>query len=342
MNKYVIWGGAGFIGSNLSKFLLQYDVNAHDIIIIDNLSSGKIANLPKDDRISFYESDLRNIQNNWKKFNFSHIEEYISINLCGYAPLHFNEEYPQEAISNNIGSVAAWLDFHREFGVKKAIFASTNAVYENTSGKLIESYSISPDLVYPLTKKWGEELCCSFSKNYDMPILSLRLSNIYGPSSNSERKQPAFFSWAIRQCLKNEPLTLYNSNSSIKRDYLHVEDLCTLIYLSCHKPHYHKVYNACSGESLSTIDILKYIQQYTNSRSQILNEAEQNFWNQHKHLFMGYFELDKNRVVQEVQKDTSQCSNQLACQTFKWAPKILFQDGIKDVIKSEMHHEGAI
>src|SRR5690606_9206596 len=208
------------------RYLLNKEPDCQ-ITVLDNLSAGKRENLPLDKRLTFFGTDIRHIslipdlQKDWS--------DAISLNFSGIAPLPINELNPQFAISNNLGGTAEWLNFHKKWGIKRCIFASSNSVYENNEDKKEDS-DLFPDLVYPLTKKWGEELCSAYNKNYGLPTVSLRFSNVYGPAANSEREQPALFSYLIRELLNNRTPTIYNS-SKARRDYIYVDDLCELLYL---------------------------------------------------------------------------------------------------------------
>src|SRR5690606_24693383 len=173
-------------------------------------------------------------------------------------------------------------------------FASSNSVYENNEDKKEDS-DLFPDLVYPLTKKWGEELCSAYNENYGLETVSLRFSNVYGPAANSEREQPALFSYLIRELLNNRTPTIYNS-SKARRDYIYVDDLCELLYLIAHQDYKNRTYNASSGETLTTLEIYHEIasQIYTPQKSPYPNpniENSEKYWNKFPELFEGKYPL---------------------------------------------------
>ena len=154
--KILITGGAGFIGSQLGYSLYQ---KGHDVILLDNMSYGNKDNLEIEGKTfgTFIEDDIRNKT----LFDYTKDVDYI-YHFAGIAPLPDCQENPKEAIDNNVSGTANVLEAARINGVKRVIFASTSAVYENhTNYPAKESDDVHPDLIYSICKRQCELLCKS-------------------------------------------------------------------------------------------------------------------------------------------------------------------------------------
>ena len=225
MAKIVITGGAGFIGSQLGNNLHK---QGHEVILLDNMSFGHEDNLIIDGKKfgTFILDDIRN------KSIFNHTKgaDYV-FHFAGIAPLPNCQENPYNASEINVAGTANVLEACRVNGVKRVIFASTSAIYENNyKFPSKEEDLVNPDLIYATTKLQCEYLCHSFASSYGMEIVCLRFFNVYGPHQDFKRKQPPLIGYLIREfMLGNSPIL--HSNGEQKRDYVYIDDLINMCHI---------------------------------------------------------------------------------------------------------------
>ncbi len=189
MSRVLITGAAGFIGSQLAYKLWK---NNDDVTLIDNFSYGHEDNLIFDD-VDFNNVIIRGDIRSRDLMRHLFVEngfDYV-YHLAGITPLPDCQSDPAEAVDVNVGGTANILELSRYYGVKKVIFASTSAVYENCNEfPSVEENVIPPSLLYPTTKYMCEQMCRSFYDCYGMSIACMRFTNVYGPHLDCLRKQP--------------------------------------------------------------------------------------------------------------------------------------------------------
>ena len=250
----------------------------------------------------------------------------IIIHLAAVTSLPDCEVNKNECMRINVEGTSAVLLAAAKFGVKRVIFASTSAVYENTvfnSDGFKETDIISPRLFYSLSKKMSEDICHSFIQNYNLDIVMLRLFNVFGPRQDIHRKNPPLINYIMRQLYRTEPLILH-SNGEQKRDYVYVDDVvktietCMDLQVDFGKD---RIFNVCSGVSLSVkdiVDALKTLDTKFSFVSEIYRSSNM-LWNEHPILFEGVYSLDKTVIAKETEKK-SLGNNQLFLNKFGWQP----------------------
>lgn len=208
MSKIVITGGAGFIGSQLGYAL---DKEGHKVILLDNMSYGQLDNIIINGK-SFGEFVGMDIRSPKLKQVMKDVD--IVFHFAGIAPLPDCQEDPFEAISVNVAGTANVLNAARINGVKKVIFSSTSAIYENnTKFPSQEEDETSPYLIYSTSKKQAEMLCYSFFKSYGLNVSILRFFNVYGAHQDMKRKHPPLVGYIIRELLYNRVPILHSDGS---------------------------------------------------------------------------------------------------------------------------------
>ena len=166
MAKILITGGAGFLGSQLGY---QLHTQGHQVILLDNMSYGRLDNLLINGEFfgEFYGADIRSK----KVFEIMNDVDYV-FHFAGIAPLPDCQSNPYDAIDTNVAGTVNILDAARFNGVKRVIFSSTSAIYEdNTSFPCTEDDEVSPYLVYPSSKLQSEMLCKSYAKTYGLDVV---------------------------------------------------------------------------------------------------------------------------------------------------------------------------
>ena len=214
-NKILVTGGAGFIGSNLVDELIK---RGNDVVIIDNLSTGKKENInPKAD---FHLVDIRNL--NKIKPLFSGVD-YV-FHLAAFARVQPSIENPIKANDINLNGTLNVLKAAADANVKKVIYSASSSAYgDQTKMPLREDMPVHPLSPYGLQKYVGELYCRLFSDIYGLPTVSLRYFNIYGPRQPLEGAYCLVIGIFARQRLANKPMTITNDGKQ-RRDFTSVFD----------------------------------------------------------------------------------------------------------------------
>ena len=245
MKNILITGGAGFIGSNLSSFLINKKFN---ITIVDDLSTGKKSNV-SGKKINFFKKDVINI--NTLKIN-KKID--IIIHLAARAEILITQKQESIYAKANIQSLQSALNFASRNSIKKFIFASSASIYGDTKNKPInENYIPGPKHFYGYTKLVGEEMIKHYSRIHNFNYTIFRFFNIYGNNSN------AVVAKFIAQKLQKKKITIYGTGKQ-KRDFLHIDDLSRAILKSIKiKKSNNQTYNLGSSKPTSIIDLKNII-----------------------------------------------------------------------------------
>lgn len=232
MSKYLITGGAGFIGSNLANHLL----NDHQVVVIDDLSMGSLSNLNVSDNLTFIEgsvTDKKLMSNILSNHQFDYI-----FHLAAIASVADSVERPIETNEVNFMSVLQLLKLVRQSqaDLKRLIFASSAAVYgdEPTLPKEEESV-IRPMTPYAVDKFAAEKYVLAFNNLYQVPTSAVRFFNVYGPNQNPSSPYSGVISILVDQFQKQ----LDTGNSQFKvfgdgeqsRDFVYVEDVIQALLL---------------------------------------------------------------------------------------------------------------
>lgn len=213
--KVLITGGAGFIGSALSKHLQE---EGHEVFVLDDLSFGKraLAGVP-DNR--FFNADIRD-----RIATQRVLEETRPSVVLHLAAVHFIpycNEHPAEAADININGTISVLDAAQRCGSVEQVFvASTAAVYPIADGAMDEEHALGPMDIYGTTKLATEKLASEFHLRTRIPTLVGRFFNAFGPNETN----PHLFPTIQRQILNGERV-LRLGNLDPKRDYIHTEDM---------------------------------------------------------------------------------------------------------------------
>ena len=302
MAKILITGGAGFIGSQLGYQLYK---KGHDIILLDNMSFGHEDNLTVNGE-KFGEFILDDVRNK-SIFKYFKDVDYV-YHFAGIAPLPNCQSDPYEAISVNVAGTANVFEACRLNNIKRIIFASTSAIYENNkSTPFKESDKTNPDLIYATTKLQCEHLCNSFSSVYNMDIVTLRFFNVYGPHQDFKRKHPPLTGYLIKSFMVGETPILH-SDGYQKRDYVYIDDLINICdIVMTHNKAKGETFNVSSGYALSVRDIVSLISSnFSNPIKPIYQEASK-FWDKYPELFKGKYPMKIKRLEEEVRKYSLGC-----------------------------------
>ena len=219
--KALITGGAGFIGSHLSDKLIE---SGHEVVVIDNLANGTMANIKHlldNKNFKFYEFDIINLED--IKPAFKGVDWVF--HLAGIGDIVPSIENPKDYYDCNVTGTFNVLESSREVGVKKIVYAASSTCYGIPDSYPTEEMAdIRPQFPYALTKNMGEDLVMHWSQTYDIPAISLRLFNVYGPRSRTSGAYGAVFGVFLAQKLAEKPLTIVGDGEQT-RDFTFVSDI---------------------------------------------------------------------------------------------------------------------
>ena len=330
--KVVITGGAGFIGSQLGY---HYHKLGHDVHLVDDFSYGNRDNLKVGGEKfgTLHELDVRSAEIETVLHDAA-----IVVHLAGVAPLPDCQVDPQRAYSVNVGGLASVLEACRRKAVPRILFASTSAVYENSSrtqrrGHDIgyeESAKVNPDTTYAMTKYAAEGLCHSYNNNYgDMSVGILRFFNVYGPHQDFLRSHPPFTGY-VAKCLANDETPILFNNSLAERDYIFVDDLISLVVkIGCQEDK-RGVYNVGSGVGFSVPKLYQIFLEVSGKDIEPEFRSPFSYWDKYTSLHDSVYPFSVSRIQQEVFKHS--VANMSKCkQEFDWEPSFGIKEGISRV-----------
>ncbi len=252
MAKCLITGGAGFIGSNLVDELIK---RGDEVIIIDNLSTGKRENI--NSNASFHELDLRDLGN--IKPLFAGVD-YV-FHLAAAARVQPSIEDPITFNDINLNGTLNVLVSARDAEVKKVIYSASSSAYGDQSKMpLREDMPAHPLSPYGLQKYMGELYCCLFSGIYGLPTVSLRYFNVYGHHQALEGAYCLVMGIFVRQRLADEPMTIVGDGEQ-RRDFTSVIDVVRANILAAenNKVGAGEVINIGRGRNYSVNELAKMI-----------------------------------------------------------------------------------
>jgi UDP-glucose 4-epimerase len=252
--KCLVTGGAGFIGSNLVEKLVQLK---HEVIVLDNLSTGRLSNLDNFfSKITFYKIDITNKKKLLDSY-FSKVDWVF--HLAGLADIVPSIEDPEKYFNSNVVGTLNILEKSKKAKIKKFIYAASASCYGiPVKYPTDEDSKIKLEYPYALTKNLGELLVLHWAKIYKMPNISLRFFNVYGPKSRTTGAYGAVFGVFLAQKLSKKPLTVVGDGKQT-RDFIHVYDLVDAIILTAKKAKANQIFNLAGGKETSINYITKII-----------------------------------------------------------------------------------
>ena len=265
--RYLITGGAGFIGFYLSKALLE---KGAQVVGLDNLNDyyevslkeDRLAILSKLEGYRFVKADLSD-----KEAVFRLFEEYrpeIVVNLAAQAGVRYSIDNPDAYIQSNIVGFFNILEACRHYPVEHLVFASSSSVY---GGNKKVPFSTQdqvdrPVSLYAATKKSNELMAYSYSKLYQIPLTGLRFFTVYGPMG---RPDMAYFKFA-KKIMADEPIQIYN-NGDMLRDFTYIDDIITGVEnILCNPPSTdengaaYKIYNIGNNKPEKLMDYIAVLE----------------------------------------------------------------------------------
>lgn len=263
--RYLITGGAGFIGSHFVHLLLEQEPEA-SIINLDLLTYAgnpdNLLDLKNDQRHEFVQGDICDR------------ELVDSLMKRADAVVHFAAEsfvdrsiYGAEAfIRTDIYGTFVLLETARKYGIGRFIHISTDEVYgSRAEGSFTEEDALMPTNPYAASKAGADRLAFSFFKTYGLPVIISRSCNNYGPNQYPEKLIPLF----VTNAMQGIPLPVYGDGKQI-RDWIHVRDHCAALLFLLKQGKAGEVYNISANQETTNLEITGMILASLNKPSSLI------------------------------------------------------------------------
>ena len=250
----LVTGGAGFVGSHLVDLLIKKNFR---VIVIDNLSGGRLKNLEKHKRnknLIFKNLDINKIKKNEKLFD----KVTYVFHLAGIGDIVPSIEKPSKYMMTNIQGTVNILEAARYSKIKKFIYAASSSCYGMNNKRTTEEDSTNPQYPYALSKYLGEKVVLHWNKVYNLPSNSVRIFNAYGPCVRTTGVYGAVFGVFFKQKLKKKPLTIVGDGRQ-SRDFIYVTDVAEAFLKSAKSKHSGEIFNLGSDNPQSINFLAKLI-----------------------------------------------------------------------------------
>ncbi len=253
--KTLVTGGAGFIGSHLVERLIR---DGHSVIVLDNLATGRRENLSyiKSDKLSFFRVDIsKNVEKLDKYFQkvdwVFHLAALADIVPSIIRPLDYHRA--------NVDGTFNVLEAARQAGIKRFIYTASSSCYGiPKTYPTSEVAEIDPRYPYALTKYAGEIYALSWAHIYKLPLISLRLFNVYGPRSRTSGTYGAVFGVFLAQKLAGCPFTVVGDGTQV-RDFTFVTDVIDAFIKAVESKVSGEVFNVGTGKPQSVNTLVKLL-----------------------------------------------------------------------------------
>lgn len=324
--KIMITGGAGFIGSNLARELIK---DGHDVLIVDDFSYGSMFNLVKNGK-SIAEIHKISICDD-KIFEIMKGVDYV-YHFAAISCLPICLEQPAYTTDVNVAGTLNVLEAARLNNVKRVIFASSSAVYENNENfPLNEDYEVSPHSMYGVQKYSGELFCKAYRKLYGMDIVIVRFFNVYGPNQDYTRQKPPVMSYIIKELIKRRTPVMYGTGEQ-KRDFIFIDDVISLNKKLIENPSAkNETFNVGSGKIYSINEVYEVI-------DDILKTGIKPIRKEAHEMYEGINNIEKGKAINKeiVAKETNKFTEAditKAKRLLGWEPQVDLREGIIDSIE---------
>jgi len=265
--RILITGGAGCIGSNLTKALLKAE--PEKIVIIDDLSASYEWNIPKDPKVTFIKGSILDEERMKRAFSY---KPHFVFHLAAHFANQNSVDHPETDLLVNALGTLKTLEYANLVGVERFVFASSGcSVYGSQAPlPLKEDFvSLHLDTPYQINKLVGELYCNYFHDYYKLPVAIARYFNVYGPGEVPGRYRnviPNFFWWAMH----GQPLPITGTGEET-RDFTFVEDIVDgTLRMGVVEEAVGEAINLASEKETRVIDLANWINEMTGNKAGIV------------------------------------------------------------------------
>jgi dTDP-glucose 4,6-dehydratase len=308
MKKILVTGGAGFIGSNFVRMVL--DEHPDSLVVnLDKLTyAGNLENLDgyldRENHI-FVKGDICDGVLVARLLEEHHIDWIV--NFAAESHVDRSIVGPKVFIDTNVSGTLTLLLAGREKQIEKFLQVSTDEVYGSleTDGLFTETTPLSPNSPYSASKASADHLVCAFGHTYDLPCNITRCSNNYGPFQFPEKLIPLM----IHNALNDKSLPVYGDGMNI-RDWLFVYDHCTAIWAVLNRGQTGQIYNIGGCNEKPNIEVVKIILNHLNKPESLISYVTDRLGHDRRYA------IDATKIMTEL----------------GWKPSVTFEEGIKKTI----------
>jgi UDP-glucose 4-epimerase len=230
--RAVVTGGAGFIGSHMVDLLVA---RGYSVVVMDNLRTGRPENLAQhasNAQVEFHEMDMATLVAPSPLFEDI---EFV-FHFGGLGDIVPSIERPLEYMHANVTGTAAVLEAARHAGVRKLVYAASSSCYgAHPNVPTPEDAAMVPEYPYALSKYIGEQTALHWARVYQLPVVSIRMFNVYGPRVRTTGVYGAVFGVFLAQRLKGKPLTVVGDGTQ-RRDFVYVTDVARAFLAAAESP----------------------------------------------------------------------------------------------------------
>jgi len=300
--KVLVTGGAGFIGSNLVRKLLE---EGNSVTVLDNFMSGYRSNLELFPAVRILEGDVRDKASVESAMQGAEVVFHLAASVGNKRSI---DEPLIDAEINVLGTLQV-LEAARKAGVHKIVTSSSAGIFgELKTLPIREDHPIEPDSPYGCTKLCEEKLCLAYAKLYKIEAVCLRYFNVYGPNQRFDAYGnviPIF----VFHMLRNEPLVIYGDGEQT-RDFVHVDDVVQANIKAAGAKGVNGAFNISSG---TRITINHLVEMITRNESKVVKTE---------------YGLERAGDVKHSLGDIS-----LAHQSFNFTPSVKLETGIREYVE---------
>lgn len=302
--KSLVTGGAGFIGSHLVDRLLKL---GHEVIVIDDFSSGKKENLEHHKNNSNLKIFAKNICDKNIEDLFKNV--LVVFHVAAIPRVQFSIEFPEKTNEANVTGILNVLELAKKAGVKRFVYSASSSAYGNQEKLLlIESMNPNPMSPYALQKLVGEYYCKLYNLLFGIETISLRYFNVYGSRQDPSGEYACLIPKSINLALQEKSPEIYGDGEQT-RDFTYVKDVVEANILAAttnNEKSFGEIFNVGNNNNLSVNQVVKII------------IGDRNIKPKYKPPVVE----PKNTLA-----DISKIKNFLG-----WTPKFNFEEGVKETI----------
>ena len=318
MSKFLVTGGAGFIGGNFLHIMVNRYPNDQYVCIDALTYAGNMETLEPIMNKTNFKFVHENICNREAVFNLFEKEHFdYVINFAAESHVDRSIENPEIFLKTNILGTQVLMDACRKYGIKRYHQVSTDEVYgdlplDRPDLYFTEETPIHTSSPYSASKAGADLLVLSYHRTFKLPVTISRCSNNYGPYHFPEKLIPLM----IQKVLKNEPLPVYGNGSNV-RDWLYVGDHCNAIDLIVRNGKDGEVYNIGGHNERSNLEVVKTILKALNKPETLITYVKDRPGHDLRYA------MDPTKIETEL----------------GWKPEYNFDSGIQETIKWNLNHQ---
>jgi dTDP-glucose 4,6-dehydratase len=312
--KILVTGGAGFIGSNFVRHILETHPD-YQVVNLDLLTYAgnleNLADLEARENYRFVRGDIADSGLLDRLFS-----EGIDgvVNFAAESHVDRSIEDPGHFLNTNILGTQALLEAARRYAVDRFLQISTDEVYGSLAGKgaFTEESPLAPNSPYSASKASADLLCRAYWKTYDLPVVVTRCSNNYGPYQFPEKLIPLF----ITNALADEPLPVYGDGLYV-RDWIYVRDHCSALDRVLHDGRTGEIYNVGADAEKTNLEITQVILEKLGKEAGLVRHVKDRPGHDRRYA------IDSSKIQAEL----------------GWRPATAFQEGMSQTIDWYLRNE---